>query len=283
MSRAPTLGILAGGGTLPREVADAAVAAGRPVFVVCLDGFADPDLYRDLPHARLRIGAAGAILGRLADEGVGDVVLVGPVRRPALSEIVPDARGARLLARVGRRALLGDDGLLRAVVSELEAEGFRVVGYETILGADALMPAGLVAGPVPDESARADIARGVGVLQALGAADVGQAVVVQQGIVLAVEAVEGTDGMIARAGGLARRGPGGVLVKMAKPGQETRADRPTIGPGTVAAAAAAGLRGIAAEAGAVVLAQRTSAIAAAADGGLFLVGVAADGALDASR
>lgn len=273
-----TLGILAGGGTLPREVADAALSQGRRVFVVCLDGFADPDLYRDLPHARLRIGAAGAILDRLAAEGVGDVVMVGPVRRPALSEIVPDARGARLIARAGRRALLGDDSLLRAVVGELEAEGFRVIGYETILGPDALMPPGHLAGPAPDGGALADIARGASVLAALGAADVGQAVVVQQGLVLAIEAIEGTDSMIARAGTLARQGSGGVLVKLAKPGQEERADRPTIGADTITVAAAAGLRGIAAEAGAVVLAQRRRALEAADTAGLFLIGVTSDGA-----
>lgn len=119
----------------------------------------------------------------------------------------------------------------------------------------------------------ADIVRGVAVVRALGAADVGQACVVQQGIVLALEAIEGTDAMLARAGALARPGPGGVLVKLVKPGQDRRADLPAIGPGTVLAAAAAGLRGIAFEAGGTILTDRPALVQAADDARLFLIGI----------
>lgn len=273
----PALGILAGGGPLPGRVARAARAAGRPVFVVGLQGFAEPGVIAPYPHAVVRLGAAGRILDLLRDAGCRDVVMIGPVRRPSVLDLRPDAEGARILARIGRAAFAGDDGLLAAVVRVLEEEGFRVIGAHEVL-AEIVAPRGVLGRAAPDALALADIARGWAVARALGAADVGQGCVVQQGIVLAVEAVEGTDAMLARAAGLARPGPGGVLVKLVKPGQERRADLPTVGPHTVAAAAAAGLRGIAFEAGGTLLAEREACVAEADRAGLFLLGVDPDGA-----
>jgi len=197
---------------------------------------------------------------------------VGPVRRPSFLDLRPDAAGARLLARIGRAAFAGDDGLLKAVVRVLGEEGFTVVGAHEIL-TEVLGPRGLLSQAAPDAQALADIERGTAVARALGAADVGQCCVVQQGLVLAVEAFEGTDAMLARAGTLRRPGPGGVLVKLVKPGQDRRADLPTIGPDTIRAAAAAGLRGVAFEAGGTMLAERAATIAAADTAGLFLLGV----------
>ena len=225
------LGILAGGGVLPGQVAAAAQAAGRPVFMVGLEGFADPAVLAPFPHAMSRIGAAGRILGLLREHECRDLVLVGPVRRPSLLDLRPDGIGAGIVARVGRAAFAGDDGLLAAVVRVLGEEGFSILGAHEIL-TEALGPRGLLSRIAPDAQALSDIARGVAVVRALGAVDVGQACVVQQGIVLCVEAIEGTDAMLARAAGLARQGAGGVLVKLVKPGQDRRADLPTIGPAT---------------------------------------------------
>jgi DUF1009 family protein len=266
------LGIIAGGGALPAHVAWAALAAGRPVFVIGLQNFADARMLAPFPHAVCRIGAGGRILSLLRERRCREVVLIGAVRRPSLSHLRPDPEGVRILARIGRAAFSGDDGLLSAVVRVLGEEGFRVIGAHDIL-AEALAPLGLLTRAAPDEVARADIARAVGVLRALGAADVGQAAVVQRGLVLAVEAIEGTDAMLARCGELARPGPGGVLVKLAKPGQERRADLPTIGPATVERAGAAGLRGIAVEAGGTLLADRAGVIAKADAAGLFVLGL----------
>jgi DUF1009 family protein len=187
----------------------------------------------------------------------------------------PTANGARILARIGRAAFAGDDGLLAAVMRILAEEGFRVLGAHEIL-AEALGPRGLLSRTAPDAQAMADVARGVTVARALGAVDVGQGCVVQQGMVLAVEAAEGTDAMLSRAGPLARPGHGGVLVKLVKPGQDRRADLPTIGPATLRAAAAAGLRGIAYEADGTILADRMATIAAADAAGLFLMGLDPD-------
>lgn len=266
------LGIIAGGGTLPGQVAAAARAAGREVFIVGLEGFAEPAVLAPYPHGFFRMMAAGQILAALHAAGCRDLVLVGPVRRPSLLDIRPDAEGARILGRIGATIFAGDDGLLAAIIRVLNEEGFGVLGVDEVL-AGALAPAGLLTRAGPDAVAVADIRRAVEVARALGAADVGQGCVVQQGIVLAVEAAEGTDSMLERCAALARPGPGGVLVKVVKPGQERRADLPTVGPETVAGAAQAGLRGIAFEAGGTILADRAALVVRADEAGLFLLGL----------
>ncbi|MBM3541461.1 MAG: LpxI family protein, partial [Alphaproteobacteria bacterium] len=224
------LGILAGRGELPGLIAAACRARGQEFFVVAFEGHAEPRTVEGVPHAWFRLGAGGAALVRLKAEGVTELVMAGGIRRPSLAELRPDLRTARFFAKVGIGAL-GDDGLLSAIIRELEAEGFRVVGVDSVL-ADLVAPEGNLTRATPDTGALADIAHGFAVVRALGAVDVGQAAVVQQGLVLGVEAIEGTDALIARAGTLRREGPGGVLVKARKPGQERRADLPVVGPAT---------------------------------------------------
>jgi DUF1009 family protein len=265
------LGILAGGGTLPRRVAEAAARQGRPVFIVAFTGQFEPATVEGFPHISLRIGEAGRIIAEMRKACVVDLVMAGGVRRPSISELGLDWRGVQLFARIGARAL-GDDGLLAAIGHELEREGFRLVGASEILGA-AAVAAGTLGAHQPDEQARADIAHGFHVARALGAVDVGQAVVVQQGLVLGVEAIEGTDALLQRVGPLKRDGLGGVLVKIVKPQQDRRIDLPTIGPATVRQAAASGLRGIAVEAGVTIILDRAEAVAAADASGLFLVAI----------
>jgi UDP-2,3-diacylglucosamine hydrolase len=267
------LGIVAGAGELPRLILEACREEGRPVFVLALEGFADPALVADMPHGWIRLGAAADGLKLLRDNGVTEIVLAGGVRRPSLTALRPDWRTTKFLAKVGVRAL-GDNGLLSAVIKEIEEDGFHVVGADTLL-ASALAPEGPLGRLRPDESAERDIALGIKAARALGALDIGQAVVVQQGVVLGLEAVEGTDALIARCGPLAKDGPDGVLVKLAKPGQERRADLPTIGPDTIENVARAGLRGIAVEAGATLIVQRQAAIVAADKAGIFFIGIAA--------
>lgn len=264
------LGIIAGGGGLPVRVAEAVAASGRPVAVAVLDGHGDPAAYGAFPHAAFRWGLAAQMLAWLKGHGVRQVVLAGTVSRPSLLSLRPDAAGVKLLARIGRAAFTGDDSILRAVMKVLAEDGFEVVGAQQVL-AGLLPAAALLAGPAPDDLARADIQRGLAVCRALGAADVGQGCVVQQGLVLAVEAIEGTDAMLDRCGVLRRDGPGGVLVKCVKPGQSRLADLPTIGPQTVEGALAAGLRGLAFEADGTILLDRETTIARAAAAGLFLL------------
>ncbi len=268
---AAKLGIIAGGGDLPARLVEVCRASGRAVFVLAFEGQTDPATVQGVDHAWVRLGQARPGLEALHGAGVEELVLIGPVRRPGLNEVGFDLRSAKFMAKVAAQAL-GDDGLLSAVIRGLEEEGFRVIGADEIL-AELLAPLGPIGAGRPDAQADSDIARGLVVLRALGAVDVGQAVVVQQGIVLGVEADEGTDGLLARCAGLARDGPGGVLVKIRKPGQERRVDLPTLGAETVAAAVRAGLRGIAFEAGGSLIVDRTAAAAAADAAGIFLFGI----------
>jgi DUF1009 family protein len=264
------LGVIAGGGTLPLRVVQAASALGRPVHIVVLEGHGDPADYAGQSHISLRWGLAAQMLAWLKARNVRQVVLAGNVSRPSLLSLRPDTGTMKLLGRVGRAAFNGDDSILRAVMQVLAEEGFDVIGAQALL-AGLLPPAALLAGPMPDDVARADIARGIAVCRALGAVDVGQACVVQQGLVLGTEAIEGTDALIIRAGALKREGPGPILVKAPKPNQSHLADLPTIGPRSIESAKAAGLRGLAFQAGGTILLERETTIAAAEAAGIFLL------------
>jgi DUF1009 family protein len=266
-----TLGIIAGSGDLPRRLISACRAQGRPCFVLALHGQTDAATVADVPHRWNMLGAAQEALDALHGAGVVEIVLAGRLKRPSLTSLKPDAKGAAMLARIGLRAF-GDDSILRALKAELEREGFRIVGPDSIL--DSLLAgSGPFGSHQPDQTARADIARGIEVALALGAADVGQAVVVQQGLVLGVEAVEGTDALLQRVGHLRRDGPGGVLVKLAKPGQDRGMDLPTIGPETVRRAKEAGLVGIAVESGGTLILDREELVRLAEEAGLFVLGL----------
>jgi DUF1009 family protein len=265
------LGILAGAGELPRRMIEACRAADREFFVLAFRDEVDPAILTGVPHATIRLGAAGEGFRLLHEAGVDEIVFAGGLKRPTVTSLRPDWRAAKFFARIGYRAL-GDNGLLSAVIEELEGEGFKVVGADSVLGGN-LAPVGAFGQVTPDAQAAADIAHGVSVARALGALDIGQAVVIQQGIVLGVEAIEGTDALVARCTALRREGPGGVLVKVAKPGQERRADLPTIGVRTVSACSEAGLRGIAVEAGSTIVIDRAGVVAAADQAQLFVVGV----------
>jgi len=269
---AASIGILAGGGPLPLRIAQSVRAAGQAVFVVRIKEFMDDTSYADIPHAVVRLGAGGRTIELLRQHGVKRLVMTGAARRVSPLAMMPDIWTAGMIARVGKAAIMGDDTVLRAIAAVLEGEGFEVVPVAA-LQAGLLAAAGLLAGPAPDAMARHDITRGIGILRAMAASDVGQGCVVQQGLVLGIEAIEGTDAMIQRAGTLRREGPGGVLVKLAKPQQDQRLDMPTIGPVTLRNAAAAGLRGIAIEAGRTVLADREQALAAAQAAGLFIISI----------
>ncbi|HET8729149.1 MAG TPA: UDP-2,3-diacylglucosamine diphosphatase LpxI [Alphaproteobacteria bacterium] len=271
---APKLGILAGGGMLPRQLAETCLKTGREIFLIAFTGHTEPDAVEGLPHAWARLGAAAKVLDRLHREGVQDLCLIGPIRRPSLRELMPDWRAARFLARVGFTRL-GDDALLQSVRDLLQGEGFRLVGAHELLE-DLLAKPGLLTRAAPDDAARDDIALGLRAARMIGTLDIGQGAVVQQGVVLALEAIEGTDRMLERCAGLRRAGPGGVLVKARKPQQDDRLDLPTIGVRTVELASAAGLRGIAVEAGGALVVDAPSVAEAANRLGLFVIGLEAE-------
>lgn len=277
---AGALGLVAGAGVMPLRVADAAAKTGRAVFCVLIEGYGNPSDYARFPHEVVPLGRIGRMLALFRQHGVRDLVLAGRVSRPSLLAFRFDGEGMRLVAKLGRRAIFGgDDGLLSAMLRVIREEGFRPLGAQEVM--DGLLVAeGVLGAHAPGEDDEADIARGVAVARALGVADVGQCCVVQQGLVLGVEAIEGTDALLARCAGLRREGPGGVLVKLVKPRQDVRADLPAIGPETLRNAAAAGLAGVAIQArggpsglaGTLVL-DRAETVAAADAAGLFLVAI----------
>ncbi|MGE4064825.1 MAG: LpxI family protein [Rhodospirillaceae bacterium] len=269
-ARAPKLGIIAGGGALPGLLARACHSSGRPYFILGLTGFADDAALPRPADSWVKLGEAGKGFDALRGAGVGEVVMAGAVQRPKFSELKTDFKGAAMLARIAGRAALGDDSLLSAVVSEIESEGFKVVGADSILF-DLLTPAGVLGRHAPDAKQRGDIAIGFAAARALGRADIGQAVVCRDGTVIASEGPDGTDAMLARV-------KGGILVKVKKPQQERRVDLPTVGPATVKSAIAAGMSGIAVEAGHTFMIDRVRMVALADEAGLFIAGVT-DGAL----
>ena len=268
---AAKLGILAGGGDLPRVLVQTCHSMQRDVFVVAFEGQADPELTEDIPHLWARLGAAGKVIDCLRKEGVEELVFAGSIRRPSLAELRPDWRAAKLFAKKGKQ-LFGDDALLQAVCEELEGEGFNILGAHEVVQ-DVLAPQGAIGKVSPTDDQLGDIDRGVEVIQALGRLDVGQAAVVQQGLVLGVEAIEGTDALLERCTKHVRKGDKGVLVKTCKPQQDRRMDMPTVGVRTIENAAQAGLGGVAVQAGQTILLDREKMAERADQLGVFLYGV----------
>ena len=267
----PRIGVVAGSGDMPERVIAACRDSGRNPYVIGLKDQADPASFSRPPDAWIRLGQAGKGVRLLKSAGAEEVVLVGGVTRPPIHSLRPDAKTARFLLRIGR-SYYRDGSILGAIAEGLEAEGLRVVAPEAF-AASLAAEARVYGDHAPNAAQNADIERGFEVARALGAQDVGQGVIVQQGRVIGVEAAEGTDALIERCGPLLAAGEGGVLVKACKPGQDIRIDLPTIGPRTVANAARAGLAGIAVGAGRALILDADAVPRAADAAGLFVVGV----------
>lgn len=271
--------IIAGGGDFPGEVAAAVRATGRAVRVIGLRGFSARKVGGE-PVVAVDMLDPAAILGHLRQIGPSCVVLAGSVTRPGPLAIASVFSAYRNREEIGRILASGDDRILRGAVGLIEEAGFPVVGAQEV-APGLLAPAGGFSRHAPAAADTDDIALAGDLLATTGRFDIGQAVVVAGGRVLALEGPEGTDAMLERVASLrgSRRvrldGPAGVLVKRPKPGQDTRVDLPAIGPRTVTRARKAGLRGIAVQAGAVVVIDRGGTRAAADKAGLFLVGVEA--------
>ena len=271
------LGLIAGAGGLPVEIVRACEAAERPIFVVRLGGLADPAI----AEARgIEAGVAewGKVFAALKKEGCEQVCFAGHVPRPDFANLKPDMRGLAALPGIIAAARKGDDALLRQIMHEIEREGFVVEGANEVLSSLTIQ-AGVLGKHAPSERHAADIEKAIRAARALGEQDIGQGVVVANGLVLAVEAQEGTDAMLERVARLpqALRGspeaPRGVLAKAPKPHQETRVDLPTIGLHTLKQCSQAGLAGIAGEAGRVLVMDRQAVVELADELGLFVVGV----------
>lgn len=245
-----TLAILAGQGPLPQLIAKTAQASYERVIMIGFAGITPAETLSGASASHtVGLAKVGRLYKILQDEAVSDVCLIGKLRRPSLTQLIPDLRGAKLLTKLA--GIKGDNALLRTIASDIEGEGFHIVGAAQI-APDKVAGEGLIAGK-PPKGFDEDIAHGLQVARTLGQLDVGQAVVVQQGLVLGVEGIEGTDALINRCAALQREGRPPILVKTAKPQQDLRLDMPVVGDTTLAACQAAGFAGIAVEAGRVFL------------------------------
>ncbi len=266
------LGIIAGGGTLPQTLIEHCKKSKRDYFVLAIENNADRAFFSpDIPHCWIRIGQAGTGFKLFADQHVQEVVMIGTIHRPSFADLVPDLRTTAFFTKIGLKAL-GDDGILRALVKEIESENMRVVGIHEVLP-DLLIKEGTLTKNKPDKQAIADIERGTEVALQLGLLDVGQSVIVQQGLVLGVEGIEGTDKLIERCGEYQRKGAGAVLVKLRKPQQDMRIDLPTIGCRTIEKLHNAGMRGVAIHAGNALIVDETEVIALADKYKMFIIGI----------
>jgi DUF1009 family protein len=273
---AAPLAILCGGGAFPLEVAADAVKAGRRPFLIGIVGWSEPSI-EAYPHVWVRIGEVGKLFAVLKSRGVGEMAMVGAMTRPDLGDLRLDWGAVRRASELTQLFLRGDNSMLVGLAAIFEREGVRVIGAHEI-APRLVAPLGPMTASLPTPEDDADIAFGARLLRAMSEFDAGQCVVVAGGRVLAIEAAEGTDGVLARVAGLRTsgrlksRGPAGVLVKTPKHGQDLRLDMPAVGPETVAGAVRAELRGIALAAGAVLITGREQCVAEADAVGMFVVG-----------
>jgi UDP-2,3-diacylglucosamine hydrolase len=274
MGRWRKLGIIAGGGALPVRIAASCRACDNDYYVVRLAGFADAAL-SNLPGVDCALGETGKMLRVLKAENCDAVVFAGAVTRPDFKSLRVDWRGAALLPKAIAAATRGDGALLNVLVETIESEGLLVIGADEAMG-DLAASAGAFGAHAPSAEDFNDIRKAAEVITALGSFDIGQGAVVANGLVLAVEAAEGTDAMLARCASLPASVKGGVqsgvLVKRPKPGQELRIDLPAIGPETVQRASEAGLRGIAVESGVALVIDRDEVVRLADQADIFVYG-----------
>lgn len=265
------LGIIAGGGLMPARLVHACGDTGIEPFIIAFDGQTDLSIVQGHNHLITRMGAAGQIINTLKSQEIRDLVFIGSIKRPNIREMRPDLRTLLFYARLATRAL-GDDGLLRAMKGELERDGFRIHGIHQFVP-DLLAATGQMGRHAAPPSFDSDIGRAVDVLRATGPLDIGQSAVVQDGVILGIEAAEGTDALIRRCAGLKRAGRGPVLVKLCKSGQDRDLDLPTIGPDTVQAARECGYAGVVVEAGATLVLDPDRVAAIADEAGIFVIGI----------
>ncbi|MCV0425855.1 MAG: UDP-2,3-diacylglucosamine diphosphatase LpxI [Roseibium sp.] len=272
------IALIAGNGSLPRQIADALTECGRDFRIVAIRGEAD-DLTRDKANAELGWGEIGRLYSFLKKNGCQDVLLIGGVsKRPDFTSILGDFGTLKRLPTIIRALAGGDDSLLTKVIRLFEDEGYRVVGIKDV-APQLLASSGVLGRVQPTADDWRDLELALKATEKLGELDIGQAAIAVGGRVVALEGAEGTDAMIQRCadlkgnGRIRTKGRAGVLVKTAKPDQDLRVDLPTVGPRTIDLAVSAGLSGIAVEAHGALIAEKEQTLHRADEAGLFVVGV----------
>jgi UDP-2,3-diacylglucosamine hydrolase len=278
----PPLAILCGAGAFPLEVAEEARRAGREPFLIGVVGATDSAI-EAYPHVWVRMGEVGKLFAALRARAIAEMVIVGAMARPEFADLRLDWGAVKRAAGLAQLFRRGDNGLLVGLAAIIEREGIRIVGAHDV-APRLLAPLGPFGARATSPEDETDIALGARLIDALSSFDAGQGAVVAAGRVLAVEAAEGTDAMLARvaemraSGRLRFAGQAGVLVKAPKRGQDLRLDMPAIGPKTIEGAAKAQLRGAAVAAGRVLVVERERLAREAGAAGLFVAGFASPGA-----
>lgn len=261
---------------LPASIISDCEARGTQIFIIAFEGQTSPSLVEGREHIWTHLGAVGKIMQTLKANDIKDIVMAGSIKRPSLFELKPDWKALKIIGRIGFNAL-GDNGLLSLLRDELEKEGFELHGVQKF--SDHLIAGEGILGevkPTPEDVKTIEL--GIHVSRAIGALDIGQAAIVQQGMVIGVEGIEGTDALIERCGKLLKTGRGGILVKTCKPQQDKDLDLPTIGPDTVEKAHRAGLCGIVIHAGNSIILDVKTVADMADKYKIFISGVAIDDA-----
>jgi DUF1009 family protein len=266
------LGIIAGSGELPKEAIRKSLQKGLDIYVIAFDGITESPTVLNAPHSWVNIGSIGKALKILKDQNIKDLVMVGRVGRPSISSLKLDFSGLKLLRDLSKLNSGGDDKVFSTIISFIEKNGFNVLGVDDVLN-ELLVEKGVLTKTQPDPAAKRDIELGRKAALEVGKLDIGQAVIIQQGMILGVEAAEGTDKLIKRCKELHNDGAGGVLVKMKKPNQDKRVDLPSIGVNTITNAHFHKLRGVAVEAGSSLIINREEVIKKADELGVFLIGI----------
>lgn len=264
------IGIIAGNGDYPLHVINVCVQQNRTVYILALKGQCTIDFPAYYPILWCNFGEIGKTLAFFKKHKVHEIIFAGNVTRPSLSQITPDLEGIKWLAKLAPHMKAGDDQLLSALGRQFENAGFKLLGSHDLLQDELFFPTGTATLVQPDKSTWDDIKRGAQILNTLSQHDIGQAVIVQQGLVLGIEAIEGTEELIRRCKNLARPGAAGVMIKMAKTQQSLVLDLPTIGPDTIQQLHDSGFAGLAIESNKVQILNKQTAVDKANELGLFI-------------
>lgn len=265
----PNLGIISGGGLLPSEIASLHQKLGGKVFIAALEGEADISSITSYTYKQFPMGSVGALLEYFIENNVKEIIIIGAITRPDLKSIKVDVTGSLLIAKILKEKFLGDDTVLKIISNFIESKGFKVISPTKLLELSDY--AGFhKTNSSPSKQDKIDIELGRKVLRSLSGLDIGQSVIVSDSYVLGIEAAEGTDNLIRRCELLRKTNKGGVLVKMAKSGQDMRLDLPTIGPDTIFYLAKHGYNGLAVEKAGVIIVKPTETINLLNKRGLFI-------------
>lgn len=272
--RIEKVGIIAGGGSLPQKLADACKVLDMDVFIVGFDGQTDPDVIESYESQTAKLGQVGKIIKAFKKRDIIDLVMIGSIQRPSFSELIPDLKAAKFIASNGLKAM-GDSDLLSALRRFLEDEEFVVHGIQQFMP-ELLLQEDVLTKRKPSKEDMIDVGRGVEALNEMAKLDIGQSIIVQEGIVLGVEAAEGTSALIKRCADLKRKGRDGALIKLCKPQQDVCLDLPTIGLETIQRVHEAGFGGIVAQAGKTLIVDKEELVSYANEHHLYIVGIDPD-------